>query len=50
MDLANMTWAFARLGQFDSELFEALARSAEWHLEQSLGGQKGNMLESPGIP
>ncbi|CAE7728803.1 auaG, partial [Symbiodinium necroappetens] len=41
MDLANTTWAFARLGQFDPDLFTALAKSAEWHLEQQSFNAQG---------
>ncbi|CAE7801610.1 auaG [Symbiodinium sp. CCMP2592] len=41
MDLANTTWAFARLGQFDPDLFAALAKSAEWHLEQQSFNAQG---------
>ena len=28
--LANTAWAFATLGQQDEQLFQALARMAEW--------------------
>ena len=33
-ELANMAWAFAKVGQQDEQLFKALANMAEWRLDQ----------------
>ena len=33
-EFANIAWAFATVGQKDDQLFKALARMAERHLDQ----------------